>query len=295
LFKEYPMNRKYKEIPHECGAKTKGGTLCKRKPLKNGRCKHHGGLSDGSGMLKHGRYRDIQNPRIQELLNRYAQDDEPLKIQDELFLARALLTDYVERYNVMTEGLQRWHGSFQEDYLEARQRWLRDIQNRTEPITDKLESWITDVFDDLQARGMMEKGLEISLEGHLNKLRELAAKNKARKLDFPDCPDPLEFEKKPRQLLDIADAIRYIDTITKIVERVEVIRMTQMLSIPLFNFVTESMSNAASKVLEKYVDHTEPGRVDAAKQELAQLWNDIRVNPAKDNLFMERRAARETN
>lgn len=38
-------------IPNEgelCGAMTRRGTPCRRKPLKNGRCPNHGGLSTGA-------------------------------------------------------------------------------------------------------------------------------------------------------------------------------------------------------------------------------------------------------
>ena len=46
---------------------------------------------------------------------------------------RPCLTDFVERYDEMSDGLHRWHASFQQDYLDARLRWLQDVQNQTTP------------------------------------------------------------------------------------------------------------------------------------------------------------------
>jgi len=44
-----------------CGAKTRKGDICRHKPMKNGRCRFHGGLSTGApkgsqNALKHGAY-----------------------------------------------------------------------------------------------------------------------------------------------------------------------------------------------------------------------------------------------
>ena len=53
-----PMHDSYRAI---CGAKTRGGGACKTSPMKNGRCRMHGGKSTGApkgnqNAYKHGRY-----------------------------------------------------------------------------------------------------------------------------------------------------------------------------------------------------------------------------------------------
>lgn len=56
--KNNPMHESVRAI---CGAKTRRGTPCKTSPMKNGRCRMHGGKSTGApkgnqNALKHGRY-----------------------------------------------------------------------------------------------------------------------------------------------------------------------------------------------------------------------------------------------
>jgi hypothetical protein len=47
----------------ECGAKTRRGTPCQRKALRNGRCPNHGGLSTGPKTVK-GRVRIAGRQRL---------------------------------------------------------------------------------------------------------------------------------------------------------------------------------------------------------------------------------------
>ncbi|BDI33482.1 hypothetical protein CCAX7_55330 [Capsulimonas corticalis] len=74
------------------------------------------GKKDGGAARKRpssgGRYRALQSERLKELAARHAGDLEPLDLLPELALLRALLTDYVERYDRFSAALIAWHESF---------------------------------------------------------------------------------------------------------------------------------------------------------------------------------------
>jgi hypothetical protein len=91
-----------------CGAKTRNGHSCKNAPMQNGRCRMHGGMTPkgvDSPQYKTGRYskyvsHDLQSS-IQELENYPILD-----LADELQAQRALLSEYMKRYQTggkMTE------------------------------------------------------------------------------------------------------------------------------------------------------------------------------------------------
>jgi hypothetical protein len=91
-----------------------------------GRCRYHGGLN----ILKHGRYSTITRPRIRELLDQYDKDPEPLNLLPEAKLLRALLTDFVERYDEITDGIICWHASWSEDYGRALSAWKQSVNEK---------------------------------------------------------------------------------------------------------------------------------------------------------------------
>ncbi len=119
------MNVKKKRKPHEsswyCGAKTKSGGNCKRRAgagtdhVGEGRCKHHGGKTP----IKTGRYSKISRPRIKELVEQFENDENKLDLLPEVLLLRALIQDYIERYDEYTEALLNWHQSFVNPKYEA--------------------------------------------------------------------------------------------------------------------------------------------------------------------------------
>ncbi len=79
-----------------CGAKTRSGTPCQNKPLKNGRCRLHGGLSTGSpkgsrNALKHGIYSRIFDPKDLD-----AAADMQGSIATELAIARMQLANLLQ-------------------------------------------------------------------------------------------------------------------------------------------------------------------------------------------------------
>lgn len=105
-----------------------------------GRCRLHGGES-----LNVTRYSQVQHPRLRELIANFDQDPDPLDLLPELALLRALVVDYLNRYEEITTALVAWHYSFSEEYrrtkTQAFERWLKTDQklpfSPPTPIPDK--------------------------------------------------------------------------------------------------------------------------------------------------------------
>jgi hypothetical protein len=138
------MNELKHGKPHEstCGAKTRNGGACKRPAGSGtdhpgqGRCKLHGGATP----IKHGRYSSIQRPRVRDLLAQLDTDGtDPLDLEPELQLLRALVLDYIERYDAMTEALIDWHSSFGEGFQQAVQDWRHKLADWTELLDQSSE------------------------------------------------------------------------------------------------------------------------------------------------------------
>jgi len=95
----------------KCGAKTRDGGTCGQPAgwgtdhPGEGRCKFHGGATP----VKHGRYSDIERDRISDLLQKFEDDEDPLDILSEIAAARALLQDFIERYDQYREALIAWY------------------------------------------------------------------------------------------------------------------------------------------------------------------------------------------
>jgi hypothetical protein len=101
-----------------CGADA-NGSPCRNKKgfrtdhLGNGKCFKHGGLTP----IKSGRYSSIERPRLKELIEKFEADEAPLDLLPELALLRALVLDFIERYDLFAEALLAWHASFSDGYL----------------------------------------------------------------------------------------------------------------------------------------------------------------------------------
>ena len=115
-----------------CGAKTKGkGTPCKRpagwgtKHVGEGRCKLHGGASDGRPII-HGRYSFKHREKLQEKMQKFLTDPEPGNLIHELALERALLQDFLDRLgDPLTISIQHRNHVF--DMIEAAGRMVERI------------------------------------------------------------------------------------------------------------------------------------------------------------------------
>ena len=114
-----------------CGAKLgKRVGTCRHKAgwatdhVGNGRCKNHGGLTP----VKHGRYSSVTRPRLQNLIASFESDPDPLNLLPELALMRAVILDFIERYDEMHEGLMRWQLTFNKSFMGDWQKWWSEVQ-----------------------------------------------------------------------------------------------------------------------------------------------------------------------
>ena len=74
------------------------------------------------------RYEQLSTaPRLGELIDRFAADTAPHDLTHELHLLRALVADYIERYEATTEALLAWHASFNGDFELKLRKWRTDI------------------------------------------------------------------------------------------------------------------------------------------------------------------------
>lgn len=100
-----------------CGARTRAGTHCAQKAgwgtdhLGTGRCKLHGGLKKGGGdrRLKSGRWSLATSNRLAEYIEDFEDESDPLNIVPELNLTRALVKDWLERYDELVEAILHWN------------------------------------------------------------------------------------------------------------------------------------------------------------------------------------------
>lgn len=187
----------------KCNATTRAGTQCQRPAgwgtdhAGQGRCKLHGGATP----IKHGRYSTITRPRIRELLEQFETDPTPLDLLPEVKLLRALLTDFVERYDEVTEAVLAWHNSWGDRYREA------------------VDTWREEMLRALEA----------------GRWRDTEADN------LKDPPDPLDYMTKPRQMLDITAAASLVDKVGAMVDRIERYRREGSITLETLDRVLEQL------------------------------------------------------
>ena len=87
------------ENPKECGARRRGtDQRCRAPAMPNGRCRIHGGASPGRPLV-HGRYSVAHRNALAEKQAAFLADPRPADLSEELALTRALLADYLERFD----------------------------------------------------------------------------------------------------------------------------------------------------------------------------------------------------
>lgn len=139
---EEPKPRPWKrQIPRHkdyevCGARTRNETseneYCQLRAGHGtnhkgvGRCKFHGGQNQTKFEQDH-RYMNISRPRIKKLIEEYRKDPDPMNLLPEVLLLRALLTDFIERYDQMSEDLQRWNRAYGTKFRKAYADWYRNV------------------------------------------------------------------------------------------------------------------------------------------------------------------------
>jgi hypothetical protein len=79
----------------------------------------------------------ITRPSVQQRLDELARlDHDVMDLAPELHLLRALLVDYLERYEAMSEALLAWHASFQREDATPKLRQILDVADASRLIVD---------------------------------------------------------------------------------------------------------------------------------------------------------------
>lgn len=106
-----------------CGAKTRTGGTCKGRPMRNGRCRMHGGtalIGAAAPGFRHGRYTSMPT-RLVESFEAARSDGELLALRDDIAITDARLSDLIGRVDSGESGaLWRDLGEAQGRMDEAR-------------------------------------------------------------------------------------------------------------------------------------------------------------------------------
>lgn len=186
----------------------------------------------------------------------------------ELAAARGLFQDFIERYDEWREAVLAWHASFSDG--------MRPIQPDTvqalEDVIDELEAQIGPVPEKPEVRmepepqphgGWLRRDREDSEEG----LRIHASVRISRRLIESLRTPP---DLKPREILDISDAIRHVDVISKVIDRVEKARAANAISRPnLFRLMAEM-----GRIVEHF--NSEPD-AETRLQKVREGWLSLRL------------------
>jgi hypothetical protein len=234
-----------------CGAKTRKGTPCRNGAgfrtvhAGAGKCYLHGGLQPGDGRLKSGRWSIVKHERVRELVEHFANPEtggDPLDIFPDLHLVRALCLDFIERYMEFTEGLLAWHADW-----SLRQRPLpEDLLLSFESVVSEWEIALAEQGEEATAKQKADAG---------------AAR------DFIKILRGVDESPKPRVVLDISDAVRHLDTVSKMVEREEKKRSANAVSRPDLNRIMHEMWRS----IEARVPD------DETKKQIREDWLRVRL------------------
>lgn len=236
-----------RRTPHDggptCAATVRSGSRCGQRAgwgtdhPGQGRCKLHGGATP----IRTGRYSTIQRSRIRELQDQHATDPEPLNTLPEIALVRALLQDFIERYEVNSAAILAWYTSW-----TASQR----------PLSEDKVMAFERVVDEFEER-YRTRDLELT-----DDQQESLALARAFVTDLRS-PDTT----RPRQLLDVSDAYRMAGEVTKMVERVERTRSANAVSRgDLLRILSEM-----GRVVEIYVTE------EPLREKIRDGWREIRL------------------
>lgn len=99
-----------------------------------GRCKFHGGIT--SKQTKHGRYSTIKHKHVSGILDELEQvHDQVMDLAPETKLIRALLIDYVNRYDEFQEALMAWYADKESNTKPRRIMDISDAANLVESVS----------------------------------------------------------------------------------------------------------------------------------------------------------------
>lgn len=105
--------------------------------------------------MKHGRYSSVSRERIRELITTFEADADPLNILPELAAARALFTDYVERYDEWRDALVAWHESYESEERVSKPRQVLDIADAYRIVSEVTK--IAKRVEDIRAQNAISR------------------------------------------------------------------------------------------------------------------------------------------
>ena len=179
----------------------------------DGRCWLHGGLTP----VRHGRYSSVVRREIQDLIRELENDPDPLNILPELLMVRALLADYLNRYEENRDAVLAWYASWNGRPWKVEDlNLMREVLAEYEGRMRQDGSWEEETME----RTQLERATYM-----LQSMTEA-------------------YQTRPREVLDIADAYRMASEATKIVERIEKIRARGAVSREDFARVMTEMGRA---------------------------------------------------
>jgi hypothetical protein len=210
-----------------------------------GTCRKHGGLGSARAALvctTHGRYSKLQRPRIRELIEQYEKDPDPLNLLAELAALRAHYQDFVERWDETSHALVAWWQS----WSLTRRAWT----------TEELRAF-RELLNDFEERFRTES-------------TELTAPQQSSLTlgrAFVDALAKGHDKGRPKQILDLGHATQMLVDIAKVVERIERMRNSKVISqMELFRVMGQM-----GEVVKRQVSDPETA------QRIIQGWHDLLV------------------
>jgi hypothetical protein len=240
-----------------CGGKTRNpetvNEFCTRPAgwgtdhVGQGRCKLHG----GAAVIKSGRYSKIIRTRVAELIKEQEDNPDPLNILPELALARALLIDFVERYDDWRDAILAWHASW---------------NTYRRPIPQELGEAFGAAIDEYE--NLLRENVGEPSE---KQLADLASARKLIKYMRGE-----ELPVRPREVLDVSAAIAHANTISQIVKREQDARADNAISRKDLVRVQTEMGKAVFKRLTDALEGEEDKALTILKA-IRTDWMEIRV------------------
>lgn len=239
--------RKEREKLPVCGAKGRSGKPCQNPAGKGtdhpgeGYCKFHGGVTQVKDTrFEVGRYSDLRvRPRLKELIDKFASEVNVDDLSHEITILRALVQDYVERYDDMSAALLAWHASYSTEFEEAMKLWRGKVADYVERTA--------------------EHGQEPDTP-------------------FPEPPQPGEFQRKPRQIIDMIAVGGLVDKVGKMSDRIEQRKKQGTISLALLDQALERLG------MEVVYAAKEVGLDDVTRTALLSVierrWHAVRLDPA---------------
>jgi hypothetical protein len=209
-----------------------------------GRCRKHGGTVANDGRQQratHGRYRrygGLNAPKLRALIEDFAADPAPFDVRPELDVARALFQDWIERYEYFVRALSAWYDSWEGKYTPINEHEARSLVR----CLDELEVVLNE-------RDTPTPTQEAELQ---------SARTAVKFLGMPR-------ESRPRQVLDVAEAIGFVDKISKVIHRAEQIRQHGSISLERVKL----FMLAIDRVLE--IEVPEPEQRDRIRRAIAAV------------------------